>query len=233
LNIKGLLNVKYAIIDNRVFALKATPSASRTVPFMSKVCNVPIVQLATEVMIGISTNLEKYMAEAKEATLYGVRVPVFPFNKLHDVEPVLKPEMQSTGEVFGIARSVESAYALAQEAAKRPLPATGGILFSVSELYFDDQLVKTAKLYLGAKFELFATRDTHNYLQEQGIISHLEDVQAIGGLINSGKINIMVVTPNEFNSAEELSIHRVRTKILGLLILGRCTLADTMHTLRC
>ena len=203
LNIKGLLNVKYVIVDNKVFALEATPSASRTVPFMSKICNVPIIQLATEVMIGISTNLEKYMDEAKDTTLYGVRVPVFPFNKLHDVEPVLKPEMQSTGEVFGIARNLESAYVLAQEAAKRPLPTLGGILLSVSELYFDDQLVKTAKLYLDAGFELYATKNTHNHLQEQGIVSHLADEQVIVGLTNTGKINMMFVT------TEETSIHRV------------------------
>lgn len=167
LRVVGVMNVQYAIFQDRVYVLEANPRASRTVPVVSKVCNINMAGLATQLMLGkkiSDLNLKK-----QAIPHYGVKESVFPFNMFPEVDPLLRPEMQSTGEVLGIADSFGLAYWKAQEAVA-PLPTNGTVLITVA---YRDKLTagEVARQFNALGFKIRATAGTHAYLASRGIPS--------------------------------------------------------------
>ena len=132
--VRGLMNMQYAIENGKVYVLEANPRASRTVPLVSKVCNISMVPLATEIITMEFTGRPSPLNDLKEKKIphYGVKEAVFPFNMFPEVDPLLGPEMRSTGEVLGLADNVGEAFYKAQEATQTCLPLEGTVLISVS-----------------------------------------------------------------------------------------------------
>ncbi|MCJ7687119.1 MAG: carbamoyl-phosphate synthase large subunit, partial [Desulfobacteraceae bacterium] len=131
LKVVGLMNIQYAIANYTVYILEANPRASRTVPIVSKVCNISMARIATQLMLG--KKLADLDIKPKLIPHFGVKESVFPFNMFPEVDPILGPEMRSTGEVLGLADSFGLAFYKAQEAAQQTLPAEGTVLITVSE----------------------------------------------------------------------------------------------------
>ena len=200
LQVVGLMNIQYAIADGKVYILEANPRASRTVPLVSKVTGVPIAKLATKVLLGkkLTDLLGEDMAK-KEPPYFGVKEAVFPFNMFHDVDPVLGPEMKSTGEVMGIANSFGLAFYKAQEAAGMKLPAEGTVLISVTDNDQED-ILAVAKGLKRLGFRILATRGTKAFLDKNGVASDLavklnEGRPNITDEIYNGKIHMIINTP--------------------------------------
>ncbi len=131
LNVVGLMNIQYAIYNDTVYILEANPRASRTVPLVSKVCNIPMARIAMQIMLG--KKLSELGLTRKSFPHFGVKEAVFPFNMYHEVDPVLGPEMRSTGEVLGMANSFGLAFYKAQEATGVALPLEGTVLITVAD----------------------------------------------------------------------------------------------------
>lgn len=207
LNVIGLINMQYAIADGRVYVLEANPRASRTVPLISKVCNIQMARIANEVMMACEFGGKSPIPDlkTKKLTYYGVKEAVFPFNMFPEVDPVLGPEMRSTGEVLGMADSFGLAYLKAQEATQYPLPAKGTVLISVSD---DDKqsALEIAGLFIRLGFLIKATKGTHAYLKANGIKS--EEIKKIyegrpnivDGIMNK-EINLVINTASDKRSA--------------------------------
>ena len=198
LKVVGLMNIQYAIAQDTVYILEANPRASRTVPLVSKVCNIPMARLATQVMLG--KKLSDLNLQPKSIPHFGVKEAVFPFNMFPEVDPLLGPEMRSTGEVLGMADSFGMAFYKAQDAAKQTLPSEGTVLITVSE---NDRpgVLEVARQFAHLGFKIKATQGTHKFLTEQGIeaerISKLhEDRPHIVDAIKSQEINLIVNTPS-------------------------------------
>ena len=172
LKVVGLMNIQYAIADNRVYVLEANPRASRTVPLVSKVCGISMARLATEVILlsfsGRKTPISGF--KHKKISHFGVKEAVFPFNMFHDVDPVLGPEMRSTGEVLGMANSFGLAYFKAQEATQAALPVSGTVLMSIADKD-KPKLIEIAEIFTELGFKIKATEGTHKFLSENGISS--------------------------------------------------------------
>ena len=197
LNVLGLMNIQYAIAQDVVYVLEANPRASRTVPLVSKVCNVSMARIATQLMLG--TKLAALGIKPPKISHFGVKEAVFPFNMFPEVDPLLGPEMRSTGEVLGIADSYGLAYFKAQEAAKQLLPTEGTVLITVSE---KDRpaVASVARDFAELGFRIKATRGTHEFLASQGIESELilkmhEGRPNIADGITNGEIHLVVNTP--------------------------------------
>ena len=200
----GLMNIQYAIEGNKVYVLEANPRASRTVPLVSKVCNIAMAKIATEVIMAAATNqhydMRKYLY--REIPHFGVKEAVLPFNMFPGVDPVLGPEMRSTGEVLGMADSYELAYIKAQESTNLPIPTTGTVLISVNDNDKNDVL-EVARLFLDAGFRIKATRGTCKYLKNNGVDS--EEIKKI----YEGRPNIV---DGISNKEIDLIINTPRTK---------------------
>jgi len=186
LKVVGLMNIQYAIDEDsgKVYVLEANPRASRTVPLVSKVCNIQMAKLATEVMIKAKNgenSAELLNQKPRKLNVYGVKESVFPFNMFHEVDPVLGPEMLSTGEVLGLSDNFHRAFFLSQEASKLRLPDTGTVLLSISEGYMDE-LPGIANAFLALGFKLMATQNTYKNAIEMGI-----DIQPVAPLVEGGK----------------------------------------------
>jgi len=197
LNVVGLMNIQYAIANDRVYVLEANPRASRTVPLVSKVCNIPMARLATKVMLGKS--LKDLNLRRRPIPHFGVKEAVFPFNMFPEVDPVLGPEMRSTGEVLGLADNDGLAFYKAQDAAAQRLPSEGTVLITVAERDKPGAL-EAARRFAEMGFAIRATRGTHVYLAEHGI--HAEPVLKIhegrpniADAIKNGEIQLVVNTP--------------------------------------
>ncbi len=201
LNVVGLMNMQYAIAGDRVYVLEANPRASRTVPLVSKVCNVSMARIATEIMLAAETGKEpsiKGMA-MKKIPHYGVKEAVFPFNMFQEVDPVLGPEMRSTGEVLGIAGCFGLAYFKAQEATQVSLPTSGTVLLSVPD-QDKPAVLEAAREFIKLGFSIKATEGTHNFLKENGIKSKkikklYEGRPNIVDGITNNEINLVINTP--------------------------------------
>lgn len=196
LKVVGLMNVQYAICDDIVYVIEANPRASRTVPVVSKVCAIPMARLATRLIMGKKLkdlNLKEY-----KIPHYGVKESVFPFTMFPDVDPVLRPEMKSTGEVLGIADSFDLAYWKAQQAVV-PLPKEGTVLITVSERD-RERAREIAEQFAEIGFMIKATAGTHAYLTSKGIPSELilkeyEGRPNITDAIKNGEIQLVINTP--------------------------------------
>lgn len=201
LNVVGLMNMQYAIADDRVYVLEANPRASRTVPLVSKVCNIQMARIATEIMMAASSG-KKYSVKnlvAKTIPHYGVKEAVFPFNMFQEVDPILGPEMRSTGEVLGIADSFGLAYYKAQEATQSLLPLSGTVLFSVND-QDKPAALETAREFARIGFRIKATSGTHRFFHENGLASEeinkvYEGRPNIVDAITNREINLVINTP--------------------------------------
>ena len=170
MHVCGLMNIQYAIENGTVYVLEANPRASRTVPLVSKVCNIQMVQVATDVITSEFTGRPSPVADLHERTFshFGVKEAVFPFNMFPEVDPVLGPEMRSTGEVLGLASTVGEAFLKAQEATQTAIPSEGTVLMSVSDRD-KDEAAKVAQAFVDAGFAVVATKGTCELLNEAGI----------------------------------------------------------------
>ncbi|MGE5372317.1 MAG: carbamoyl-phosphate synthase large subunit [Solirubrobacterales bacterium] len=170
LNVIGLMNMQYAIADDKVYVLEANPRASRTVPLVSKVCNIQMARVATEIMLAANAGKQYDLSQLQNSTIphFGVKEAVFPFNMFPEVDPVLGPEMRSTGEVLGMDDSFGLAYFKAQEATQSPLPTSGTVLFSVND-QDKPAALEIAREFVKSGFALKATAGTHRYLAEHGV----------------------------------------------------------------
>jgi carbamoyl-phosphate synthase large subunit len=198
LKVVGLMNIQYAIADDTVYVLEANPRASRTVPLVSKVCNIPMARLATQLMLGKS--LKDLDLKPQSIGHFGVKEAVFPFDMLPEVDPLLGPEMRSTGEVLGMANSFGLAFYKAQEAAKQHLPLEGTVLITVSERD-RPAVLGVARQFNDLGFKIMATVGTHAFLAEQGIKSeHIlkmhEGRPNIVDAIKNKEIQLIVNTPS-------------------------------------
>nr|MDA3898719.1 carbamoyl-phosphate synthase large subunit [Desulfobacteraceae bacterium] len=168
LGVIGLMNIQYAIVDDTVYILEANPRASRTVPLVSKVCNISMANIATQILLG--KKLSEFDLKHKPIPHFGVKEAVFPFNMFPEVDPVLGPEMRSTGEVLGMADSFGLAFFKSQEATKVALPLEGSVLITLANADKTSAL-ETARLFKELDFKIYATNGTHKFLQEHGIES--------------------------------------------------------------
>lgn len=201
MHVVGLMNMQYAIEDGKVFVLEANPRASRTVPLVSKVCGIRMVPLATDIITSELTGRPTPVEDLKERKIpyVGVKEAVFPFNMFQEVDPVLGPEMRSTGEVLGLAQTSGEAFYKAEEGAGAKLPLEGTVLLSVNELD-KPEVPALAKSFYEDGFQLLATGKTFELIQAQGIpvkrINKLyEGRPNILDAITNGEIQLIVNSP--------------------------------------
>jgi carbamoyl-phosphate synthase large subunit len=198
LNVVGLMNMQYAIADDIVYVLEANPRASRTVPLVSKVCNISMANIATKVMLG--AKLADLNLTHKKISHFGVKEAVFPFNMFPEVDPLLGPEMRSTGEVLGMADSFGMAFFKAQEATQQPLPSEGTVLLTVADP--DKQgAVEVAQQFHDLGFTIATTKGTHEFLAEHGLETETlnkmhESRPHIVDAIKNGEIQLVINTPS-------------------------------------
>ena len=201
MHVKGLMNMQYAIENGKVYVLEANPRASRTVPLVSKVCNIRMVPLATEIITSEITGRPSPVPSLKEQEIpyYGVKEAVFPFNMFQEVDPVLGPEMRSTGEVLGMSESYGEAFYKAQEATQSKLPLEGTVLISVNRKDREEML-EIAKILDEVGFKIVATGKTCDLIREAGIEAEkvkklMEGRPNVYDLITNGKIQLIVNSP--------------------------------------
>ena len=170
MHVRGLMNMQYAIENGTVYVLEANPRASRTVPLVSKVCNVRMVPLATDIITSELTGRPSPVPSLKESEIpyYGVKEAAFPFNMFQEVDPILGPEMRSTGEVLGLSPSCGEAFLKAQEGVGSKLPMSGKVLISVNRKD-KAEIVDVAKAFHETGFEIVATGNTYELITEAGV----------------------------------------------------------------
>ncbi|NLZ62620.1 MAG: carbamoyl-phosphate synthase large subunit [Lentisphaerae bacterium] len=210
MQVVGLMNMQYAICNDVVYVLEANPRASRTVPLVSKVCGISMAKIATRIMLG--EKLSQMDLREVHIPHFGVKEAVFPFPMLPEVDPVLGPEMRSTGEVLGMASTPGLAFFKAEEAAKPPLPEEGTVLITVNP---QDRagILEPARKFQELGFKIIATEGTGHFLQEHGISSELvakinEGRPDIVDMIKNGYVQLVINTPIGKASAKDDSYIR-------------------------
>jgi carbamoyl-phosphate synthase large subunit len=198
LKVVGLMNIQYAIANDKVYILEANPRASRTVPLVSKVTGVQMAQIATQLMLG--KKLKDMHLSQKTYPHVGVKEAVFPFNMFPEVDPTLGPEMKSTGEVLGMANSFGLAFAKSQEAAGQRLPRSGNVLMTVVDRD-KAEVLDVAKQLVKLGFSIIATEGTHKFLTANGVAAkHIKKVHEgrpnIVDAIHNKEINLVINTPS-------------------------------------
>jgi carbamoyl-phosphate synthase large subunit len=198
LNVVGLMNIQYAVAKDVVYVLEANPRASRTVPLVSKVCGLSMARAATQIMLG--KKLSDLNLEHRKIAHFGVKESVFPFNMFPEVDPLLGPEMRSTGEVLGMADSFGLAFYKAQQAAKQQLPSEGAVLLTVAG---PDKaaVLDVAREFAELGFKIRSTEGMHSFLAENGIqtepiLKMHEGRPNIVDAIKNGEIQLVVNTPS-------------------------------------
>ncbi|MCI9201901.1 MAG: carbamoyl-phosphate synthase large subunit [Lachnospiraceae bacterium] len=201
MHVRGLMNMQYAIENGKVFVLEANPRASRTVPLVSKVCNIRMVPLATDIITSEITGRPSPILGLKEQVIpnYGVKEAVFPFNMFQEVDPILGPEMRSTGEVLGLSASYGEAFFKAQEAAQAKLPLEGTVLISVNDKD-KSEVIEAVRSFANDGFRIVATGGTYDLIVAAGIpavkVKKLyEGRPNIGDMITNGDIQLVVNSP--------------------------------------
>ena len=201
MHVRGLMNMQYAIENDKVYVLEANPRASRTVPLVSKVCNIRMVPLATDIITSELTGRPSPVPALREQEIpnYGVKEAAFPFNMFQEVDPVLGPEMRSTGEVLGLSRSYGEAFYKAQEALQSKLPLSGTVLISVNRRD-KDEVVEIARSFAGDGFKIVATSGTYDLIHGAGIPAEkvkklYEGRPNILDMITNGDIQLIVNSP--------------------------------------
>ncbi|MDQ6622241.1 MAG: ATP-grasp domain-containing protein, partial [Verrucomicrobiota bacterium] len=199
LNVRGLMNVQFAVKGDDVYVLEVNPRASRTAPFVSKAIGVPLAKLAAKVMVGHSLGELGFTAEIIPAH-YSVKEPVFPFLRFQGSDVGLGPEMKSTGEVMGIDADLGLAYAKAQMAAPPPLPRAGNVFISVKDTD-KERVVPLARDYIALGFGVIATSGTATTLQEAGVpvtrvFKLREGRPHVLDRIKNGDVQLIINTPS-------------------------------------
>ncbi len=201
MHVRGLMNMQYAIENDVVYVLEANPRASRTVPLVSKICNIQMVPIATEVITMPLTGRPSPIPELKEKSYeyYGVKEAVLPFNMFPEVDPVLGPEMRSTGEVLGLAKTFGEAFFKAQEATQTVLPKGGKVLVTVSNKD-KDELPELAHALKDARFDIYATEGSAELIEAEGIaverVKKLHEGRPnLVDLITNGEMDLVINTP--------------------------------------
>ena len=222
MHVKGLMNMQYAIENGKVFVLEANPRASRTVPLVSKVCNIRMVPLATDIITSEITGRPSPVADLKEQSIpyYGVKEAVFPFNMFQEVDPILGPEMRSTGEVLGLSRTYGEAFFKAQEAIQSRLPLEGTVLISVNRKD-KEEVVEVAKGFAEDGFRIVATGGTYDLITAAGIpatkVKKLyEGRPNVADMITNGEIQLIVNSPvgkDSVNDASYLRKAAIKAKV--------------------
>ena len=214
MHVVGLMNMQYAIENDKVFVLEANPRASRTVPLVSKVCGISMVPIATDIITSELTGRPSPVANMKERKIpyFGVKEAVFPFNMFQEVDPILGPEMRSTGEVLGIARTPGMAFFKAEEGANASLPLSGTALLSVNR---KDKLevVAIARALYETGFKLMATGKTCDLIEEahlpvKRVKKLYEGRPNILDHMTNGKIQLIINSPIGKDSAHDDSYLR-------------------------
>ncbi len=201
MNVVGLMNMQYAIEDGVVYVLEANPRASRTVPLVSKVCGIRMVPIATEIITSELTGRPSPVPALRTGNIpyCGVKEAVFPFNMFPEVDPVLGPEMRSTGEVLGLAKSAGEAFFKAEEGANAALPMDGAVLISFNE---EDkpEAAEIAERFAEAGFTILATGETCRRIAEAGVpvtrvLKQYEGRPNVLDLITNGQIQLVINSP--------------------------------------
>jgi len=242
MHVKGLMNMQYAIENGKVYVLEANPRASRTVPLVSKVCNIRMVPLATDIITSELTGRPSPVPALKEQVIpnYGVKEAVFPFNMFQEVDPVLGPEMRSTGEVLGLSSSYGEAFYKAQEATQSKLPLEGTVLISVNRKD-KDGVVEVAKSLYEDGFKIVATNNTHKIITEAGIPAErvkklYEGRPNVSDMITNGEIQLIVNSPVGKDSMDDDSYLRkaaIKAKVpyMTTIAAAKAT-ADGIHYIK-
>jgi carbamoyl-phosphate synthase large subunit len=197
LKVVGLLNIQYAIYEDTVYILEANPRASRTVPLVSKVCNISMARIATQILLG--QKLADFNLKNRTIKHYGVKEAVFPFNMFPSIDPLLGPEMRSTGEVLGMADSYGMAFFKSQEAAQSPLPIKGTVLITIADRD-KNRILEAAGNFRDLGFTILSTGGTKKFLEEHGIPAELilkvhQGRPNIVDAIKNKEIDLVVNTP--------------------------------------
>lgn len=242
MHVKGLMNMQYAIENGKVFVLEANPRASRTVPLVSKVCNIRMVPLATEIITSEITGKPSPVPNLKEKVIpyYGVKEAVFPFNMFPEVDPVLGPEMRSTGEVLGLSRSYGEAFFKAQEAIQSKLPLEGTVLISVNKKD-KDEVVEIAESLAGDGFKIIATDGTCDLITAAGIPAQkakklYEGRPNVGDMITNGDFDLIINSPiGKFSVYDDSYLRKAaikaKTPYITTVAAARVT-AEGIHYLK-
>ena len=232
LNVIGLMNIQYAIANDTVYILEANPRASRTVPIVSKVCNISMARLATQILLG--ETISGLGLKQKQIKHFGVKEAVFPFNMFPEVDPLLGPEMRSTGEVLGLADSFGLAFFKSQEATQSSLPIEGAVLFTIAEKDKPGSL-EAARVFKELGFNILATKGTHQFFTEHGIDS--KSVPKLGygrpnlvDAIKNGEIHLVINTPSGKQSKTDSSY--IRKAAINYKILNITTIAASLAAAR-
>jgi len=218
LNVIGLANLQFAVQRGTVFVIEVNPRASRTVPYVSKATGVQLAKIASRLMTGrtLKELLPEQLASGKDLSTgehYFVKSPVFPWGKFQGVDPVLGPEMRSTGEVMGVARTFGEAFAKAQTAAGLHLPTTGTVFFSVNT-HDKESVAPLAMRFVEMGFKLVATHGTADVLEDAGmqverVFAVKEGRPNVVDLIKSDRIQLIVNTPSgQVSVFDEAAIRR-------------------------
>ena len=220
LGVIGLVNAQFAVRKDKIFVLEVNPRASRTVPFVSKATGLQLAKIAAKVMIGISLKEQGYLDQIVP-DFYSVKGPVFPFNKFPDTDPILGPEMKSTGEVMGTGKTFGEAYIKSQYAAGIHIPDKGKVFISVREPDKNEKLIELGRFLSNEKFEIIATTGTANFLNEnhiecQQINKVREGSPHIVELIKSKDIELIINTTEGKQSIEESFSIRAEAVISGI-----------------
>ena len=242
MHVRGLMNMQYAIENGKVYVLEANPRASRTVPLVSKVCNIRMVPLATDIITSEITGRPSPITNLKEQNIpnYGVKEAAFPFNMFQEVDPILGPEMRSTGEVLGMAASYGEAFYKAQEGVGSKLPLDGTVLISVNRKD-KAEVVEVAKSFHEDGFKIMATGGTYDVITAAGIPAEKvlklhEGRPNINDLITNGKIDIIVNTPIGKDSRDDDSYLRkaaIKAKIPYMTTIAAAKAsADGIHFIK-
>ena len=201
MHVKGLMNMQYAIEKGKVYVLEANPRASRTVPLVSKVCDIRMVPIATDIITSELTGRPSPIPAMKERDIpyYGVKEAAFPFNMFPEVDPILGPEMRSTGEVLGLSSHYGEAFYKAEEGVSSKLPLEGTVLISVNRKD-KEEVVDVARSFVNDGFKVLATGGTYNLIAEAGLpvtkIKKLyEGRPNILDAITNGEIDLIINSP--------------------------------------
>ena len=222
MHVKGLMNMQYAIENGKVYVLEANPRASRTVPLVSKVCDIRMVPLATEIITSELTGKPSPVPSLRERKIpyYGVKEAAFPFNMFQEVDPVLGPEMRSTGEVLGFADTYGESFCKSQEGVGLPLPLKGTVLISLNEKD-KPEAAEIARKFSDIGFSIVATGRTYMKIVDAGIRAEkinkiFEGSPDILDAIEGGKLDLIINTPIEKGSIHDDSYIRkaaIRSRI--------------------
>ena len=242
MHVVGLMNMQYAIEDGVVYVLEANPRASRTVPLVSKVCGIRMVPIATEIITSELTGRKSPVSSLKERDIpyYGVKEAVFPFNMFPEVDPLLGPEMRSTGEVLGIAQTTGEAFVKAEEAAKAELPMSGTVLISLNR-QDKEGVAELAKSFAEDGFKIMATGETCRLIAEAGVevekVNKLyEGRPNITDHITNGRIQLIINSPSGKQSIHDDSYIRkaaIKARIPYITTMAAAqAAADGIHELQ-